>query len=188
MTKTVLTVCAHVLIEASYAGNCSVEEISLWKGTREFGDSIVRLAKRGLGKGSYVSYQLVQEYQPTLTRPCADCHGRFVTCISTVCCGNCLVPPFSAECLTCFNSKCGNDYMACVGVPVVEDLPIRTTLARDLESSSDQVTRLLSEMETSSTGEPSESITSTLPTLLPLDIELWEIEDPVSENEEGEDE
>ena len=71
--------------------------------------------------------------------------------------------------------------MECVGTNDEQDLPPKPTgeLGTTIPPTTTMHVRRLDESTLSATETPVRTLTSTLPTLLPLDIELWEtIEDP----------
>jgi len=162
-------------------GKCTNEEIGLWRGNYEFAASMEKYAKRGIGRGSYVASHLVEEFRPNLSEQCASCHGQMITCMSKTCWWPCMSSSSAPNCLVCSRTNCQEAYMECVGTNDEQDLPPKPT-GEPVTTISPTTTihgRRLDESTLSTTETPVRTLTSTLPTLLPLDIELWEtIENP----------
>ena len=164
------------VVAAKVGGSCSQEEIALWQGNHDFAAAMEKYARRGMGRGSYVASHLVDRYRPHLSEECANCHGGVITCTSKSCWWPCMSSSISASCLLCSKTNCQKAYMDCIGTNDEQALPPKPTQEPSTTTTVPTTTirpRRLDE----ATEPPVQTMTSTLPTLLPLDIELWETVD-----------
>ena len=104
--------------------NCTTEDIAIWKDNAVFSSRFASAAQRSVGVRS-VATRMFEQWYPTMTLSCIDCHVDSIKCGVKHCIVACTNPKSSA-CTRCIHTWCIPKYKLCIGCSD-QDLPLPPT-------------------------------------------------------------
>ena len=111
------------LFSVSNAGQCTGDDIKIWKNQKSFSEEFRKIAKVSLGKSSIVLLYMKKSF-PSMTPHCMQCHADTLACGVSHCKTQCMQSQTSLDCRLCIDTHCFTPYKECVGVEDDDDLPI----------------------------------------------------------------